>query len=54
MKIKFDNLMKEYTEGCDDKEASDIRRNHTALLHGFIYEQLRKKAKAVAEASEGS
>ena len=43
VKIKFDNLMKEYTEGCDDKEASDIRRNHTALVHGFIDEQLRKK-----------
>ena len=43
VKIKFDSLMEYYTKGLDDKEAKEIRRNHTALLHGFIDEQLRKK-----------
>ena len=35
--------MEDYTKLLGDKEAKEIRRNHTALLHGFIDEQLRKK-----------
>ena len=43
VKARIDDLMKDYTKGCDEKEARDIRRHHLALLHGFIDEQLWKK-----------
>ena len=43
VKARIDELMNDYTKGCDEKEAREIRRNHLALLHGFIDEHLRKK-----------
>ena len=44
MKRRFDDLMEKYANGLEEKNRKEIRKNHIALLHGFIDGQLRKNS----------